>query len=418
MPIDSDEDLVERSVAGEVSAFTELVEKYQRLVFAVALGSVRQPAAAEDVAQEAFVEAWRALPRLRDRSNAGSWIAGIARNLARRWHRRTARRTKREAAAPPPTTPETPLDVALQNETSIAVHDALAEIPAAHREALTLFYVHGRSVAEVAAALGVSEDVIKQRLTRARRSLRAMLESQIESAFSRAKPSAGFVAVVAASVAATSRHAAASTMAGKVALLVKTKIAIGLVIIAAGVAWYLLARDRSAPITPPKPSEAALAASRQTGINKHLTPSARAVLLDEIRAAHRARAAETTAHANGASSAELGASAPGSADDADADQDYVQLAMGDILPSVMECYQHARERIPTLAGTLVINFTIEGERDVGGLVTEAAMDTEQSEIEDEALGECVQNAVFALDIEAPTSGGVVKVSYPFTFGRP
>jgi DNA-directed RNA polymerase specialized sigma24 family protein len=62
----SDADLVRRSVAGESLAFAQLVEKHQRLVFGVALSNARNGVEAEDLAQEAFVKAWRDLRRLRD----------------------------------------------------------------------------------------------------------------------------------------------------------------------------------------------------------------------------------------------------------------------------------------------------------------------------------------------------------------
>ncbi len=89
--------------------------------------------------------------------------------------------------------------------------------------------------------------------------------------------------------------------------------------------------------------------------------------------------------------------------------------MGGLLPMIVDCYTQARANTPTLAGTLVVNFTIEGEPGVGGLVSESAIEEESSDILDAGLAECVQETMFALEIEPPTNGGIVRVTYPFTF---
>jgi hypothetical protein len=101
--------------------------------------------------------------------------------------------------------------------------------------------------------------------------------------------------------------------------------------------------------------------------------------------------------------------------DDDPDNDYVRDAMTDILPDVLDCYHQARAKHPALAGTLVVDFTIEGEPGVGGVVTASAIDRDQSEIQDPDLGQCVADAMFALEIDPPLDGVSAKVSFPFTF---
>src|SRR5262245_53492858 len=88
----ADAELVARSRLRDHEAFGQLVERHQRLVFGVALARCHDPALAEDLAQEAFVAAWRDLDRLRDGERVGSWVAGIARNLASSAARTSARR--------------------------------------------------------------------------------------------------------------------------------------------------------------------------------------------------------------------------------------------------------------------------------------------------------------------------------------
>src|SRR5262245_61509841 len=78
----ADADLVARSRERDAVAFGALVDRHHRLVFGVALATCGDRALAEDVVQDAFVTAWRNLDRLRDAGRVGSWVAGIARNLA------------------------------------------------------------------------------------------------------------------------------------------------------------------------------------------------------------------------------------------------------------------------------------------------------------------------------------------------
>src|SRR5690242_11076417 len=107
----ADAELVARSRRADAAAFGVLVERHQRLVFGVALARCKDPALAEEVAQEAFVAAWRDLDRLRDVERVGSWVAGIARNLAANATRKSARRAA--LTVDEPATVPTPQDEAL-----------------------------------------------------------------------------------------------------------------------------------------------------------------------------------------------------------------------------------------------------------------------------------------------------------------
>jgi RNA polymerase sigma factor (sigma-70 family) len=427
----SDHELVRRSLAGEQRAFAQLVEKHQRLVYGVALSGAHDVAQAEDVAQEAFVEAWRDLPRLRDPSRVGSWIAGIARNLARTWARHTARRRQRETAAiaAPAEAVPTPHDRVVEGETQSLVRDALEDMPDAYREVLVLYYVHGRSVADVATGLGISEDLVKQRLSRGRRALRASLETRVEDALTQLGPSKGFTTLVMATVSTLgAREAAAATTAGtagKVWLGMKaTNVAmIGTaLVVAGGVGFYGLSSGASDPKpsidqpTPVATTSDRPRDQRQTSVNIRKLPSkeAREQLLQTIRSA-RQQAAQSPRGARPTSSAPANpAPATINNDSPDADKEYVRSAVKGLLPLLVDCYKTALEDEPTLGGRLVVNFTIEGEADVGGLVTESAIDADQSEIKNAEMNRCVQETMFALEIDPPTSGSV-QVTYPFEF---
>lgn len=433
--VPSDHELVRRTLAGEPRAFEQLVDKHQRLVFGVALSGARDPAQAEEVAQEAFVEAWRKLPRLRDPARVGSWIAGIARNLARRWERHTARRRRREASAMqvPQDVVPTPLDCTLDRETQALVRDALARIPEAYRETLVLYYVDGRSVAEVASGLGISEDLVKQRLSRGRRALRSSLEVRVEGALEQLGPSKGFTAMVMVAVStAIARNAAAAGTAGAAGKVVFGMNAgkgavIGMaVIVAGGVGWY--GHSSSASDRQPRAAEKLVpgvaSASRDPderagapNVRKVMNAEAREQLLRAIRGAHQRRAATATPATAAPSSAPPPslASTTIDGDSGDLDKAYIREAMSGLLPMIVDCYKAALEKQPALTGRLVVNFTIEGEPGIGGLVTESAIDPAQSEIQDPGMGQCVQETMFALEIDPPSNGGTVKVTYPFLF---
>ncbi|HSN30088.1 MAG TPA: sigma-70 family RNA polymerase sigma factor [Kofleriaceae bacterium] len=430
----SDDELVRRSLAGEGRAFALLVAKHQRLVYAVALSNARDAAHAEDVAQQAFVEAWHDLPRLRDPARLSAWLAGIARNVARTWKRHAVRRRRREIAASTPAvaTGPTPLDHVLERETALLLRDALAEIPSAYREVLVLFYCHGQSVAQVATALEVSEELVKQRLSRGRRALRASLETQVEDGLAQLGPGARFATTVMVAVAASSaRKASAASLAGKVLFVGKTaKLTVAAVVraLALGLVWYRrTSRDTArAPVrtesaaTPRVPAAAgAPAPARRAPTTRTLaTRQDYATLVQAIRTAREQRTAKPPRSADNGSAPSLGPPAPASLDrtaDDDPDEDYVRDAVTGLLPMIRDCYQQARERQPDVAGTLVVHFVIEGEPGIGGVVTESSLDREKSDMKDAELARCIEQTMYALEIDPPLEGTTADVTFPFTF---
>jgi hypothetical protein len=154
----------------------------------------------------------------------------------------------------------------------------------------------------------------------------------------------------------------------------------------------------------------------------------RAVLLQKIRmqAANRLGGASGSERgpAEGSSSGRQGsaaASASGSdptSDEDAADQEYVTSTMQSLVPDVMACYRQGLQRVPGLAGVVVVKFTVEGEPEVGGVITENSIDTTASDLPDEAVRECIADAMYGLEIEPPAKGGVVHIEFPFTFAPP
>lgn len=162
--------LVERARRGSTAAFELLVARHQQQVLRVASRLVGDPVTAEDVAQDALVSAWRALPGFRGDSSFATWLHRITTNAARQ---QLARRRPTV-----PLTGEEPLPAAQQTEDLVldaartrALRAAVRALPFEQRAALVLVQFEGLSYLEAAAALEVPEPTLRGRVARARRAL-------------------------------------------------------------------------------------------------------------------------------------------------------------------------------------------------------------------------------------------------------
>ena len=88
----TDEELVARSIRGDVESFNQLVLRWERPIFALAYRTIGREEDARDVCQETFLRAFRALPAFRGQAKFSSWLYRIALNLCRDWMRRERRR--------------------------------------------------------------------------------------------------------------------------------------------------------------------------------------------------------------------------------------------------------------------------------------------------------------------------------------
>jgi len=165
-----DAKLVGRTLKGDKRAFEELVHRHQTRLMASALHLAGDRETAEDLAQEAFVEAYRALRSLRDRRNFGGWLYGILRNRYRRY-----------VAHRPPTmlsweTDEVPEPAADGPEPPASdIVPLLHRLPLESREVLAARYLNDMSYAESAAMLGTTTGKVRVKCFRAREALRELL---------------------------------------------------------------------------------------------------------------------------------------------------------------------------------------------------------------------------------------------------
>lgn len=183
-PLDESE-LVARAKNGDVNAYESLVQHYQELAFRVAYQVTQNAADAEDAAQEAFVNAYYALPRFRPGAPFRPWLLRIVANEAR--NRRTAagrRNALAERAHAAQTSGETalsPEDAAEANATRSVVIATLQRLRADDRLILAYRLFFDLSEAEMAVALDCPKGTIKSRLSRALARLRAELPADFRA---------------------------------------------------------------------------------------------------------------------------------------------------------------------------------------------------------------------------------------------
>ncbi|MHB1309967.1 MAG: RNA polymerase sigma factor [Limisphaerales bacterium] len=169
--MNDDTRLREYAETGSPTAFRELVERHLPLVYSAARRRLPDPHLAEDVAQQVFVLLAHKAGRLTGRVVISGWLYRTACHLASETIRRETRRQRREQQAVEAMNPtDTP---AVWRELEPLLDDAMAGLSEADRDAVVLRYFESKSLREVGAALGVSEDTAQKRLSRAVEKLRA-----------------------------------------------------------------------------------------------------------------------------------------------------------------------------------------------------------------------------------------------------
>ena len=170
-----DQDAVGRVLTGDVSAFEGIVLRWQAPLINLAYRFCHDRGRAEDMAQEAFLRAYRALGQWRRDAAFSTWLFALATNLYRSELRRIPARTvPLENIAEPADTRA--FDGGLEDQDrDLAVRGAVGALPARYREALILFYFHEMDVAAAARSLGLPEGTFKARLFRGREILRGKL---------------------------------------------------------------------------------------------------------------------------------------------------------------------------------------------------------------------------------------------------
>jgi RNA polymerase sigma-70 factor, ECF subfamily len=187
-----DQQLVERAQRGDKQAFGLLVTKYERKLWRLLSRFIRDPAEVEDVAQESFIKAYRALPSFRGDSAFYTWLYRIGINTAKNYLVAMGRRA--------PTTTEfdseeaesfedgdqlrdinTPESVLMSKEVAETVNATMEELPDELRTAITLREIEGLSYEEIAGIMNCPIGTVRSRIFRAREAIAARLRPLIET---------------------------------------------------------------------------------------------------------------------------------------------------------------------------------------------------------------------------------------------
>lgn len=190
-----EDELVRRAQNGDLDAFEALLRAHEKSVYNLALRMTGSPEDAEDMAQEAFLKVWRALPDFRWECKFSVWLYRVVSNVCLDWLRRQSKRQtvslnvededgeENERELPDERlSPERLLEQKLTRE---AVQKALSALPEEQRQILLLREIRGLSYEEIGQALSLEPGTVKSRLFRARKKLAARLlaDGNIPDAF-------------------------------------------------------------------------------------------------------------------------------------------------------------------------------------------------------------------------------------------
>ncbi len=190
----TDAELIGRILSGKERLFAQVVDRYVGYVWALCFGYVRNRTDCEDVVQESFIQCYRRLDTVRDPVAFGRWLGQLARRQCLAWLRAASRREKvmdryaDEARATETPSDKTPDDALDREEFYRGIRAKVDALPAKYREALSLYYTAGCSVAEAAKFLGITPNAMKKRLEIGRRKLKDAVADEVERALASDKP--------------------------------------------------------------------------------------------------------------------------------------------------------------------------------------------------------------------------------------
>ena len=172
----TDNELVKQCLEGNNDAFSELISRYKRLIYSVAYKFSRDNEEVNDMAQEAFIKIYRSLSKYDSQYKFSTWSVKVATNICldavRRKKLNCVSYEELESRVGSVNSPE---ERFIRKEKSMAVREAISELPEIYRLPIVLYHQKGMSYKEIAEALGKPMSIIKNRIFRARLVLKESL---------------------------------------------------------------------------------------------------------------------------------------------------------------------------------------------------------------------------------------------------
>ena len=173
---DNESKLIEQSLSGDPEAYAALVNQHQKMIRAVTFRMTGSADDAEELAQDAFLRAYRQLGSFNSGSKFSTWLSRIAINLSLDWRRRESRRDDIHSKWAEDAVSSNSSNDGFPDELSRRVQDALNRLPAKQRAAIVLTIYENQTHAEAAKTLGCTEATISWRVFAARQKLKRLLK--------------------------------------------------------------------------------------------------------------------------------------------------------------------------------------------------------------------------------------------------
>ncbi|TBW26484.1 RNA polymerase sigma factor [Gramella sp. KN1008] len=184
----TDQQLIDDILAGDSSAFGELVDRYQNFVFTIAIRMLKVSEEAEEVAQDSFIKAFDSLSGFRGESKFSTWLYRIVYHKALDRIKKNKRQQTCEIIEEITDDSldhiENGLEYMLSEERSRVINDCIKMLPEEEAAIISLYYFEEQSVKEIAEVTNLTEDNIKIKLYRSRKKLFSLLEGYIKPAIS------------------------------------------------------------------------------------------------------------------------------------------------------------------------------------------------------------------------------------------
>ena len=181
----ADTDLIAKCIAGEVEVYQVLVDRYSSRIVNVAYMMIGDRHEAEDVAQDAFIRAYKALPKFQHKAKFSSWLYQIALNLCKDFLKSKARSIKKmddeKLQALEKRMEGSVSQVLLAAELSEGIRDVIYGLPELYREVFVLRHLQGVDYDDVAEITNVPADTVRVRAYRARELLRSSLAPIVDT---------------------------------------------------------------------------------------------------------------------------------------------------------------------------------------------------------------------------------------------